>query len=106
MAAGEPRQAQVRSWLPAKHLPVPVEGDVGALPVVVGPEVAVWGPKPLVKAVPQGVELGLVPQVPANKTNTGSENPTEKKQKLSSSEQHARTQSLPKKSKLKAFQSN
>lgn len=55
--------------LPASHVPVPVQGDVGALGAIVGPKVAVWGPKPLIKAVPQGVELGPVPQVPGNKNS-------------------------------------
>lgn len=61
-----PRQG---AGLPANHLPVPVHGDVGALSVVVGPKMAVWGSKPLIKAMLQGVELGPVPQVPGNKSN-------------------------------------
>ena len=46
--------------LPADHLRVVVDGDVGPLTAVVGAKVAVWGTKPLVKAVLQGQELGPV----------------------------------------------
>lgn len=64
--------------LPANHLPVPVDGDVGALSVVVGPEVAVWGPKPFIKAVLQGVELGSVPQVPEQNQHMGVKTPLQR----------------------------
>lgn len=68
---GRARSGRARqgAGLPANHVPVPVHGDVGALSAVVGPKVTIWGPKPLIKAVPQGVELGPVPQVPGNKSN-------------------------------------
>ena len=46
--------------LPANHLRVVVDGDVWLLTTVVGAKVAVWGTKPLVKAVFQGQELGPV----------------------------------------------
>ena len=47
------------------HDPNRDTGDVWGGLVVVGPKVAVGGAKPLVKAMLQRVEVGLVAQVPA-----------------------------------------
>lgn len=74
-----PRQPQraeaglsIKGWegkglLPANHLPVPVHGDVGPGPVVKRSKVTVGGSKPLIKSVPQGVELRPVAQMPRNR---------------------------------------
>lgn len=51
--------------LPASHLRVVVDGNVGPDTVVVGAKVAVWGPEPLIKAFLQRQVLRLVAQMPA-----------------------------------------
>lgn len=51
--------------LPAKHLRVVVDGDVGSDAVVVGPKVAVWCPKPFIKSMFKRQVLGSVAQMPA-----------------------------------------
>lgn len=58
--------------LPAKHLRIVVDGDVGCDAVVVGAKVAVWSTKPLIKAVLQRKVLWPVAQMPAvtNKQHT------------------------------------
>lgn len=56
-----------KGLLPANHLPVPVHGDVGPGPVVIRSKVTVGGSKPLIKSVPQGVELRPVAQMPRNR---------------------------------------
>lgn len=51
--------------LPAKHLRVVVDGDVGSGAVVVGPKVAVWCPEPFIESMLQRQVLESVAQMPA-----------------------------------------
>lgn len=75
-APTQPQRAEaglsVNGWegeglLPANHLPVPVHGDVRPGPVVIRSKVTVGGSKPLIKSMPQGVELRPVAQMPRNR---------------------------------------
>lgn len=50
--------------LPANHLRVIVDRDVGSVAAVVGAKVAVWGTKPFIKAILQRKVLWSVAKMP------------------------------------------
>lgn len=58
--------------IPAHHLPVLVDGDIGSKRVVVGAKVAVWSTKPLIKALLQRQILWSVAQMPVVTNNVHS----------------------------------
>lgn len=53
--------------LPAEHLGVVVDRDVGSDAAVVGPKVAVWCPEPFMESMLQRQVLRPVAQVPAGR---------------------------------------
>lgn len=50
--------------LPANHFPVPVKRDVRCCLVIIRSKMAIRGSKPLIKSMPQGMELRSVAKVP------------------------------------------
>lgn len=55
--------------LPANHFPVPIHRDIGDCFVIIRSKMAIWGSKPFIKPMLQGMELGPVAQMPRNKRN-------------------------------------
>lgn len=54
----------VRAFVPANHLRVVVDGDVGPVAAFVGAKVAVWSAEPFIKTVLQRKVLGSVAEMP------------------------------------------
>jgi len=70
MSAGKAKKKTITrqvAELPANHFPVPIHRDIRERSVIKRSKMAVWGSKPFIKPMLQGVELGPVTQMPRNK---------------------------------------